>query len=121
MTRGKQEVLRVLKEARKPLTAEEILRVLRNPLHKTSLYRMLERFGEEGHVSMVDFGEGTRRFEFIEGAFHHHHAVCIKCSSVAELDVEKTLKTLERTATRQSGFRIMRHQLEFFGLCEQCA
>lgn len=83
-------------------------------VNKTTIYRELERLVTEDLVLEVEFGDGKKRYELARQD-HHHHAVCIKC------DVVKDVKVDERyLSPKVKGFSLMRHSVEFFGLCENC-
>ena len=55
---------------------------------------------------------------------HHHHLICSGCGAVVDFSgaslIERGLATLEARLSRESGFRIDDHQLEFTGLCRIC-
>ena len=88
-------------------------------VNKTTVYRELEKLLLKGEISEVDFGEGQKRYEITHGD-HHHHAVCTNCESVVELEIEPQLEQIQSSVAKQSGFRIQKHLVEFFGLCRRC-
>lgn len=69
----------------------------------------LERVGERGDSSLY-----TR----CEDGSHHHHIVCEGCGRTAHAscDLEATLQA----AAGREGFRLTRHQVSVYGLCERC-
>ena len=50
---------------------------------------------------------------------HHHHLVCSGCGEVVDF-TGHNLAGLEERLTRESGFRIDDHILEFTGRCRTC-
>jgi Fur family ferric uptake transcriptional regulator len=50
---------------------------------------------------------------------HHHHLVCTGCNRVVDI-VNCGLDELEYRLTRETGFAISEHLLEFSGLCREC-
>lgn len=50
---------------------------------------------------------------------HHHHLVCSDCGKVVDF-TGHNLTELEERLTRESGFRINNHILEFTGCCRTC-
>jgi Fur family ferric uptake transcriptional regulator len=114
---------RILKrlEGGKPISAPELLAALRRErtsLNKTTVYRALDGLTADGFLEVVEFGEGAKRYEIKAG--HHHHLVCLSCGDVADVDLEDDLKLRERAIAKQTGFRVERHALEFFGRCAGC-
>ncbi|HEY32673.1 MAG TPA: transcriptional repressor [Dehalococcoidia bacterium] len=55
---------------------------------------------------------------------HHHHLVCSGCGKVVDFAsprlIERDVAKLEGKLSRENGFRIDEHLLEFTGLCELC-
>lgn len=101
-----------------PLSAEELLKVLLGT-HKTTVYRELSFFESEGVIQKVDFGDGIRRYELAE-LEHHHHLVCTVCKKVTDVHLEGDLDDQEKKISKKTGFKILTHSLEFFGLCPKC-
>ncbi|HJU83693.1 MAG TPA: Fur family transcriptional regulator [Holophagaceae bacterium] len=119
-TPQRERILRVLQDADRPLTVEEIWE--RMPAPRSGLptiYRNLERFVQEGWAESIQGADQVMRFVRCESRQHHHHLQCETCGRTAEVDacgIEATLKHLEEL----SGFSITRHQLLLFGLCPAC-
>lgn len=88
-------------------------------VHKTTIYRELEMLVQRGKLSEIDFGDGTKRFE-IASKGHHHHLVCERCDSVAEIDLHDDFSDQEQNIFEKLGFTITRHNLELFGVCKSC-
>ena len=85
-----------------------------------TIYRTLDLFAELDILQKIDFGDGRARYEFSQSdVHHHHHLICLKCHAVAEFD-DDLLDSLEAEIARKSGFKIVDHQLKFYGYCERC-
>lgn len=92
----------------------------------SSLYRNLAILEQCGVVDRVVAIDDTTRYELSEElSGHHHHLVCRSCGRVADMtlsdDVELALTRAAAQAGRVSGFRVMAHNLEMVGTCEDCA
>ena len=94
----------------------------------TTVYRTLDILSEMRLVNKFDFGDGRARFELTEGPkgdWHHHHLVCTSCNRVVDYtdfideEVELLTKT-EKRLTKKYRFKISRHFIQFYGLCENC-
>ena len=72
-------------------------------------------------VKRFDFGAGTARIELLEQNEdgHHHHLVCRKCITVAEIG-ECFSEIFEQRIALEHDFANVSHRLEFFGLCPDC-
>ena len=119
-TPQREAILRVLAQSEKPLSVEEIWgRMAENRSGLPTIYRNLERFVREGWVENILGVDQTMRFVRCHSRVHHHHLQCEDCGRVVEVGacgIEAASGALEA----QTGFRITRHQLLFFGLCPEC-
>ncbi|MCC7522827.1 transcriptional repressor [Candidatus Uhrbacteria bacterium] len=117
-TKTKRALLAALNSSNIPMSVSELVKKLH--VNKTTIYRELASFIEEGSISEVDFSDGQKRYELTPDG-HHHHAVCMDCKAVVELEIEPIIKKLEQNVIKQSGFMLRKHQIEFFGVCRDCA
>lgn len=104
-----------------PQTAEEIFTSMAKKRHKidlASVYRGLQFFVKERIIREVNFGDGKKRYEFLDENSHHHHVICDNCGTVE--DIKMGEKELTKQTVQNSQFKIQRHTLEFFGLCANC-
>jgi Fur family ferric uptake transcriptional regulator len=105
------------------LSAEEIYNIVRvtNPeIGLATVYRTLDLLAELEILQKVNFGDGRSRYEFSDiEVHHHHHLICLKCGEVTEFDDDK-LEELEAAIGKKSGFKIIDHQVKFFGYCQKC-
>lgn len=83
-------------------------------VNKTTIYRELPKMIADGSVVEVDFGDGKKRYELAKSD-HHHHAICTKCNLVKDVKVDERY-----LFPKVKGFSLIRHSVEFFGLCENC-
>jgi len=68
-----------------------------------------------------DFGDGRSRFEFTrkDDEHHHHHLICVRCGNVLEFD-DDLLESLEEVIEGKSRFKVLDHDLKFYGYCQTC-
>ena len=50
---------------------------------------------------------------------HHHHLICSSCGRVVDF-TGCELEELQQSLSKETGFRIDGHLLEFIGLCQTC-
>ena len=131
ITLPRQEILNVLILTKRHLSAEDIyLNVHKKypAVGLTTVYRTLELLVNMGLLRRFDFGDGRARYELIggpKGAVHHHHLVCTNCGRVIDYtefidDEKELLDKTEKGLSKKYNFKILDHQLSFFGLCSQC-
>lgn len=103
-----------------PLTAQEIFGVL-NKNNKApdlvTVYRNLELLTKLGLITKVQFEDSSIRYE-VAGDEHHHHLICEECGSIEDIPLEEEF--LLTQVTRHTSFKVKRHHLEFFGVCNNC-
>jgi len=128
LTHQRQDVLEVfLDRAGEHLSAEEVHRILRDKDYDIGLatvYRTLELMcsPEMGILQKMEFGEKKARYElkkFEPNAHQHHHLICKKCDKVIEFS-EDMLEELEEKIAKECNFKIIDHQVIFYGYCQEC-
>ena len=126
MTPQRQIVLQIfLDHPGEHLSAEDVhglLRDSRAEIGLATVYRSLELLSTLGILQKMEFGDGCSRYEVNTSdpkAHHHHHLICTKCNKVIEFE-EDLLDDLEHDICNKSGFKILDHQVKFFGICKEC-
>jgi Fur family transcriptional regulator, ferric uptake regulator len=124
LTPQRRIVLKVfLEHMHKHLSAEDVYSIVKvkNPeIGLATIYRTLELFAELDILQKMNFGDGRSRYEFAEDEIHHHHhLICTKCGHVTEFE-DDLLESLEAHIQKKSNFKIMDHQVKFYGICEKC-
>jgi len=122
MTRVRTAVVECFARTAAPMTAAELGAALAKSgvaVNKTTLYREIAFLTGKGLVEEIAFGDRTARYE-LKDEGHHHHVVCVRCDTVVDVDLEQDLDAQEKTIAKKTRFTILRHSLEFFGLCASC-
>lgn len=127
MTPQRKIVLQVfLDHPGEHLSAEEVHDILRShdlDIGLATVYRSLELLHEIHILQKMDFGDGRSRYEVkdtnAEG-HQHHHLICLKCGKVTEFS-DDMLEELEQNIMDKCQFKILDHQVKFFGYCRECA
>lgn len=87
-----------------------------------TVYRNMQLFEELNIATKLTLDDGTARYEladFGEGAHMHHHLVCLNCNKLIEVK-EDLLGVLEKEIEKEHNFKIVDHDLKFFGICKEC-
>ncbi len=126
MTPQRQIVLQIfLDRPGEHLSAEDVHGILRDnhsEIGLATVYRSLELLSGLGILQKMEFGDGCSRYEVNTtdpSAHHHHHLICNGCGKVIEFE-DDLLEELEQDISRKSGFKIIDHQVKFFGYCKEC-
>jgi Fur family ferric uptake transcriptional regulator len=105
-----------------PFTAADLVadaRSRRLGIGRATIFRSLDLLEGLGAVERLDLPSGEHAYVACERA-HHHHVVCSRCGRTADVD-DAGLQAVTREIGRRTGFRIVTHRLELFGLCPACA
>lgn len=120
ITLARQKVLKALSS--RPLSVKEIVEILKKKgvkINFVTIYRTLEFLINLDFVHKTQFGGKEAKYEFADKQNHHHHLVCEKCGSTEDIRLDE--KRLIKQVENRSDFKLIRHSLEFFGLCTKCA
>jgi Fur family ferric uptake transcriptional regulator len=83
-----------------------------------TIYRTLEILARLGLICELHAGGSSRSYT-IGAPEHHHHLICSSCGEVVDFS-GYDLSPLEERLSRETGFEIEDHLLEFTGLCQNC-
>ena len=117
VTPARTKIINILCSTPSPITAETLVKKVH--INKTTAYRELEFLLKNEFIQEVDFGDGTKRYELKE-LKHHHHLVCLRCKSVQDISFDENLEKEENKIRKNLKFQVLRHDLEFFGYCNNC-
>ncbi|MCK4926557.1 transcriptional repressor [Candidatus Aerophobetes bacterium] len=130
LTLPREAILNVFAENPKHLSAEEVFLSVHEKYPGVGLatvYRTLDLLTQVGLVFKFDFGDGKSRYELASEAVkgHHHHMVCTRCGRIVDYsdfmeEEVKFIKGLEAELSKKHNFKIDKHQIHFYGLCEGC-
>lgn len=120
--RSKQRdtILKVLRSTTSHPTVDWIYDQVREEIPNISLgtvYRDINQLKQEGLIQELCLGSGPSRYDGTPE--NHYHFRCVKCGRVFDVD-EPVNHEMEREVEQNSGFRVLYHQVEFYGLCPDC-
>lgn len=122
LTRLRRSILLLVLSAERPLTAYEILDLLRpkDPsATPAGVYRSLDFLTELGLVHRID---SAKSFVACAMPDHTHPSqilVCRRCGTVVETEDPRVARATENLG-RRLGFALDRNTIEFVGLCSSC-
>lgn len=120
MTKQRQVILEELRSVTSHPTADDMYDMVRRRLPNVSLgtvYRNLEILAESGVVQKLDVGGTKKRFD--GNVAVHYHLRCAVCGRVDDVHMDPGVD-LEAMAAAVTDFTILRHRLEFIGVCPGC-
>jgi len=124
VTPQRQVILRAfLEHSEKHLSAEDLYHLVKEKhpeIGLATVYRTLDLLAELGILQKMNFDDGKSRYEFNDSEeHHHHHLICITCGSVTEFE-DDLLESLEAMIAKKNNFKVVDHQLMFYGYCAKC-
>lgn len=117
-THQRRAIYRVLEEADRPLSPQEVLEHARREVPNlgiATVYRAVKAMVEAGDLTSVQLPGEAPRYEFA-GKHHHHHFRCLKCDRVFEIEgCPGGLASM-----LPEGFQLERHDVVLYGACSEC-
>ena len=83
-----------------------------------TVYKTVNLLKEVGEILEIGFADGGNRYDGNK-PYPHPHLICTRCKKIMDPDIgpiDQMTHELEQT----SGYRIVSHQIEFFGICPAC-
>ncbi len=83
-----------------------------------TVYKTLDLLKELGEVLEI----GLRDDSHYDGnkPYPHPHLICMKCQKIMDGELELAVKNIVQEVEQNFGFQILKHQLDFYGLCPDC-
>jgi Fur family peroxide stress response transcriptional regulator len=83
-----------------------------------TVYKTIILLKELNEVLELGFPDGSNRYDGAK-PFPHPHMICTRCKKIVDPELT-SLSDLNQEMSRKTGFQILRHRLDFFGLCPDC-
>jgi len=114
-------VLKILAKSQGHPSVEDIFKKLKPDFPTTSIatiYKTVNLLKEIGEVVELDFSEESNRYDG-NRPYPHPHLICTRCKTVVDPDMA-TVEDLSKELARKTGYEILNHRLDFFGVCPRC-
>jgi Fur family peroxide stress response transcriptional regulator len=114
-------ILRIFLSSQDHPSVEQVYAQVKADFPSTSLatvYKTVNLLKEVGEILEIGFADGGNRYDGNK-PYPHPHLICTKCKKIMDSEVDlidQITSDLEKT----SGYRIVSHQIEFFGICPAC-
>ena len=83
-----------------------------------TVYKTVHLLKEFGEILEIVCAGGGNRYDG-KKPYPHPHLICTSCKAIMDPDVH-LLEQLTAELAKTSGYRIISHQLVFFGICPGC-
>jgi Fur family peroxide stress response transcriptional regulator len=114
-------VLKVLAASDGHPSVERIYETVRTQFPTTSIatiYKTVALLKKENEVIEISFPDGSNRYDGNK-PYPHPHLICTRCKKITDPDLS-SLESLAEEVTKETGFQIHTHRVDFFGLCREC-
>lgn len=122
MTKGRQAVFDEVMQTHGHFAAEELVKYCarhHRMVSRATVYRSLKELREAGVIRETAFGEKHNHYEHVYDQKLHHHARCIRCGEFIEMtDLGEEQRYMPQLESK--GFKIIGHELHFYGFCKKC-
>lgn len=118
-----EELLKQLIQSHRPLTLADIAEAkeLKNRCDKATVFRLLVRLEKHGILRRLGLHDRSAYYTMNLPGEHSDYLICTECGTIAKLDIACPVEKLEAQISKESGFKKLYHELEFFGVCPKCA
>lgn len=126
ITKPRKAIISIFLDSNTPLSVNELRSILKQKKvisDKVTAYRNVEFLVDNGLLNRVVFPDNVVRYE-LTSLPHHHHLVCLKCKKITHTEqrnLEKKMSEIEKTLAKTNRFKVVDHNLEFYGFCSNCA
>ncbi len=83
-----------------------------------TVYRNIVLIKSLGEVLELGFPDGSNRYDGNK-PYPHPHVICVKCKKIVDPHLE-SLDKMKKEVESETGFEILSHCLDFFGICRDC-
>lgn len=121
LTPQRVALLRLLSGSEGHPSASQLYDQLKAQFPTTSLgtiYRTLNLLKDLNEVLELGFSDDDNRYDGNK-PYPHPHLICIRCRKIIDPDVSLTQSLIEEM-TQLSGYEIVSHRLDFYGICPDC-
>jgi Fur family peroxide stress response transcriptional regulator len=122
LTPQRLAIARILAASEGHPNVEEIHERIRDDFPTMSLatvYRNVMLLKSLGEVLELGFADGSNRYDG-NRPYPHPHVICLRCRRVVDPELE-FVEGMTAEVADETGFEILTHRLDFFGLCPECA
>ncbi len=121
LTPQRLAVLKVLAVSEGHPSVERIFETVRSEFPTTSIatiYKTVSLLKQLNEVLELGFPDGSNRYDGNK-PYPHPHVICTQCKQIIDPDLGG-LEDLKKEVVKATGFQILNHRVDFFGICQDC-
>ncbi len=121
LTPQRLAVLKILAVSQGHPSVERIYEQVKIDFPTTSLatvYKTVSLVKELGEVLELGFSDDRNRYDGNK-PYPHPHLICTQCRDIIDPDLS-SLHHMTNELEKETGFRIVNHRMDFFGICPDC-
>ena len=114
-------LLRLLAASDGHPSASQLYEQMKDQFPTTSLgtvYKTLNVLKEIDEVLELGFSGDDNRYDG-KRPYPHPHLICIRCQKILDPEVSLAQSLIQEVA-QSSGYQVVGHRLDFYGLCPDC-
>jgi Fur family peroxide stress response transcriptional regulator len=121
MTPQRVELIRLIVTSEGHPSASQLYVQIKKQFPTMSLatvYKTLDLLKELGEVLEI----GLRDDSHYDGnkPYPHPHLICTNCQTIMDGELDTAVKKIVQEVEKNFGFQIVKHQLDFYGICPDC-
>jgi Fe2+ or Zn2+ uptake regulation protein len=120
LTRPRQRILQALVRRSLPVSLDVLGEELRSECDLATIYRTMRSFREAGVVRQVHVVPERACFVLGVPGETCGYLICRQCGAVSDLPEAQSMVELGKKMAVDQGFRILQHEVEFYGICAAC-
>jgi len=121
ITPQRMAILKILLNSSDHPSVEEVYRQVKVDFPTTSLatiYKTVHLLKELGEILEIRLAADRNRYDG-KRPYPHPHLICTECSNIIDPEVG-FIEQITSEIEDSSGYQVLSHQLEFFGICPNC-
>jgi Fur family peroxide stress response transcriptional regulator len=121
VTPQRMALLRLLATSEGHPSASQLYDRIKSQFPTTSpatVYKTLNLLKDMDEVLELGFSDDDKRYDGNK-PYPHPHLICIRCRKITDPEIN-LVQNLEQEMAKQSGYQILSHRLDFYGLCPDC-
>lgn len=116
-TKQKQIIKDILLIERTHLTAQQVIDKINQKgikIGRATVFRNLKYLVETNEIGYIPMGDGAAYFDYC--VHSHYHFRCDNCKKLYDTPI----KYKDELDSSLKNFDVQRHEMTFYGICEQC-
>lgn len=121
LTPQRLAVLRILADSAGHPSVEYIYERVRKQhpmMSRATVYKTVETLKEMGQVLELEFSSASNRYDGRRAELHPH-LICRTCGKIEDLELPALMREATEVAEK-TGYELVGHRLDFYGLCPRC-